>query len=229
MQPFIWFWNTGRFDPHWVAAVAVLAVAVIMLIAVLVVFRYARHTRTLAETSRQSAEAAEAAAQAAIGQIQAMVDKERARIFVFPMSDETCQVNIRSQDQIGAYRFKLMNVGPTPAINVAVYYQAVATPFEAKADRKEDSRASLDQVLAGNKEASLTVQIRSALSSDGTAPPEFYIHVWGEVVYNDVVTDSRRRTQFRFRATMMQSTSLGEAIQEGDWLQFGAPDDNSAT
>lgn len=229
MQPFIWFWNTGRFDPRWVAAAASLAVVVVTFIAVLVLFHYARHTRTLAKTSRQGAEAAEAAAQAAIGQIQALIDKERARIFVFPTSDEVCQVNIRSQDQIGAHRFKLMNVGPTPAINVAVYYQAVATPFETRTERKGDSRASLDQVLAGNKEAILPVPIRSELSSDGTAPAKFYVHIWGEVVYNDVVTDIRRRTQFRFRATMMQSKSFGEATQEGEWLQFGAPDENSAT
>lgn len=121
MQPFIWFWNTGRFDARWVEAVATLAVATIALVAVIILFRYARHTRTLAESSRQSAEAAEVAAQSVISQIQALADKERARIFVFPTSDEICQVDLRNQAQIGALRFKLMNVGPTPAINLAIY------------------------------------------------------------------------------------------------------------
>ena len=228
-QSLNWFWTTGRFDPAWVQAVAAIALLVLAFVIFLVLCRFAWNSGTLASASRRSAEAAENASHAAISHVRTVVEKERARIFVFPASDEPWQVNLRQPAAIGAYRFRILNVGPTPAINVAVLYKAVATESATEANEKEYSRASFDQVLAGNKEMIAPLFINSALVPAPGVIANFYIHVWGEVTYHDVINPELRSTRFSFRVDMKSIKGDGTAIQSGEWVQFGTPEENSAT
>lgn len=184
------------------------------------------------EIALVTAQAAQKSADSSLAQIQAIIDKERARIFISP-SVESFQLNLRSAAGIGigSYGFTLFNVGPTPAINIFARYRAVATEFETGAEGEAGTRATVPEVIRANGEANTPLFIESAFSSGkgGVAPQLFYIHIFGEVEYNDVISPNRRSTKFRFRIQMQQIRGDGTAVPNWAWDKFGREEDNRTT
>jgi hypothetical protein len=112
---------------------------------------------------------------------------------------------------------------------VTVRYNAVATQFETEAVGEATFHAPIQAVMAGNSQESVPLFIKAApLVFDGKAPQMFYIHFWGEVRYNDVMSSELRRTRFRFRATIQRTVGSEVAQQVGEWLKFGPEVDNNA-
>lgn len=229
MHSIVWFFTTGRFDSGWVQAVASVALVILTLITLAVLVRYAWDTRTLAIASNKSADAAVAGSEASIAQIRAMIDKERARIFVVPSTEISIQCAVSYLTQM-THNFLFFNVGPTPAINVTVRYNAIATQLETEPREKPAFPAPIQEVIAANDKDSAPLLIRSvAFEEDGKASPVFYIHFWGEVTYNDVISSEQRSTKFRYRATMTLGMHGSVAMHDGEWPKFGVPGDNQAT
>jgi hypothetical protein len=223
-----WFLTTGIHDPAWVQAAAAVFLVALTFVTFVVLVIYARDTHTLAKTSKVSAEAAERSSRLASEEIQAMIGKERARIFVVP--SEHCSFRGTVDNFIGIIPqgFVFLNAGPTPAINVRVSYNAVLTQFETEATGKAEYQAPIQEVIAANDKATASFRVRTAFGS-GKAPQIFYAHVWGEVTYNDVISSEPRGTKFRFRMTIRQSRVDDTISSDRDWIKFGPPEDNRAT
>jgi hypothetical protein len=229
MHSIQWFWTTGIYDAAWVQAVAAMVLVVLTFVTLIVLSIYAKDTHTLAQTSKMSAEAAERSSKVASDQIQAMIDKERARVYVVPSAGGGFfSVDTRQTDRIGSHNFTFYNVGSTPAVNVSVAYRAVATAFMGEASGPTISRATIDEVIPANQQVDAEFMIEPGFG--GIKPPDiFYIHVWGEFTYNDVISSDRRSTKFRFRIGMKMMRGEGLASVEGVWTKFGGPEDNQAT
>ena len=221
-----WFFTIGRFDPDWVQAIASVVLVILSFITLAVLVRYAWDTRTLAIASNKSADAAVAGSQAALSQIQLMIDKERARIFVVPIEEAASMITDKQGDGTSKQNVMFFNVGPTPAINVMVRYNAIASKLETEPQRRSDAyyRASLSGVIAANSEEHSWLNIAGI----GSREPLLYIHLWGEVIYNDVISADQRCTKFRFRLTMRRS-QYGVLEFDGSWKQCGSAEENHAT
>jgi len=228
MHSIVWFWTTGIHDATWVQAIAAVALVALTLVTLIVLGIYAWDTRTLAATSKVSAEAAERSSKLASDQIQAMIGKERARIYVVPFRDSFCNVNVSNITKIGEHAFILSNVGPTPAVNVLTAFNAVATAFQTEATGKSN-RFSNREVIPANQESVVNFPIETGLAADQRVPDAFYIHIWGEVTYNDVISSTSRSTKFRFRIPMQQTRGDGSATQNGNWIRCGSEEDHKAT
>jgi hypothetical protein len=227
MHSIVWFFTIGRFDPVWVQSVASVALVILTFVTLAVLVRYAWDTRTLAIASNKSAEAGVAGSKAALAQIQLMVDKERARIFVVPIQEAACMVVENSDDGTGRQKVMFFNVGPTPAINVVVRYNAIASTMETEPQRRNDAytQASIPEVIAANSDEHSWLNINGV----GSREPTIYIHLWGEVMYNDVISTEQRSTKFRFRLRMKRG-QYGVLEFDGAWRQFGTnAEDNRAT
>ncbi len=227
MHSIVWFFTTGIHDPAWVQAVAAIALVALTFVTLIVLSVYAWDTHTLAKTSKVSAEAAVKGSQVALAQTLAMIDKERARVFVVP--PEHCSIRGSVSKFIGIIpqEFMFLNAGPTPAINVKVHYNAVLTLFETEATGKAKYQAAIQEVIAANNKATASFPVMNGFRS-GRSPQIFYAHVWGEVKYNDVISSEQRGTKFRLRLTIKQSKG-DEIANDGDWIKFGSPEDNRAT
>lgn len=223
-----WFLTSGRFDPAWVQAVASVALVILGLVTLIVLCVYAWRVHSLAKSSRLSAEAAKSSAEAGLAQIQLMIDKERARVFVVP-SEEPMSMQ-SNRDYSGKQQFTILNVGATPAINVAVRYRGIATDSEKEPQTSGGSqdRASVQDVIAANSKEDTWLAFESAFR-DGLVPrAEYYIHVWGEATYNDVISSDLRTTRFRYLMKLTPSRD-GYHVFDGTWVKFGLPDDNRTT
>lgn len=220
MHSIQWFWTTGLHDPAWVQAVTSIALVLLTLVTLIVLAFYAWDTHSLAE-------AAERSSKVASDQIQAMIGKERARIFVAPPEHCGFRGSVSNFVGIIPQGFMFLNVGPTPAINVNVHYNAALTLFETEGTGQAKYQASIQEVIAANSKATASFRIMSAFGSR-KAPQILYAHVWGEVSYNDVISSELRATKFRFRLTIKQSKG-DEIANDGEWIRFGPPEDNRAT
>lgn len=229
MHSIYWFLTTGIHDPAWVQAIAAVAVVVLSFVTLAVLAVYAWDTHTLAETSKVSAEAAEKSSKLSSDQIQATIRKERARIFVVPPADCSFRLNLTNFIGVTRQRFVFLNAGPTPAINVKARYNAIITEFETEASGKAEYQASINEVFAANQAATASFHVQTGFGSAGKAPQIFYIHVWGEATYNDVISSEQRGTKFRFRIAIKQTENDGTAVNDGEWIRFGPPGDNLAT
>jgi hypothetical protein len=229
----VWFWNTGLHDPAWVQGFAAVAVVFLSLATLCVLIKYAIDTNAQAKASKKSADAAEAAANAAetaanavLAQTQLMISKERARILVAPTEQRDFHV-FPTQNSIGHHEFTLFNIGLTPAINVLVSYRAVANGFETHTVGKPNCYAVFQHIIPANKEVGAPLFIDSCFAA-AKAPAIFYIHVWGQVTYNDVLSSEQRTTKFGFR-TQMTTKVNDTAIQVDSWMKSDNPEDNIAT
>jgi hypothetical protein len=77
-----------------------------------------------------SVAAAKKSVEAALAQTQAMIDRERARIFVVPSGQVFSLYPKGSGQWVGSYIFEIRNVGPTAAINLALRYSACVSGLE---------------------------------------------------------------------------------------------------
>jgi hypothetical protein len=111
---------------------------------------------------------------------------------------------------------------------VSVKYNSLATEFETPPDNSSRRTGGVSDVIPANGEAGVIFMIQRALK-EGQSPEIFYIHVWGEAVYQDVISHDSRSTKFRFRLRVKQIRGDGSCVQDGDWIKFGSADDNRAT
>jgi hypothetical protein len=191
----------------------------------------AEHMKEQTIVLRESVEAAQKSASAAIAQTQAMVDKERARVFVSPPTESVFQGSLCSTEFTGGHQFNFFNVGPTSATNVSARYEAVANEFEGGPHGRPSRIAPVAEVIAGNTPIAASLDLSSIvpLRASGEVPQAFYIHVFGEIQYNDVLSEERRSTRFQFRARMVPFRGDGTVAAPGGWQKSGNPEDNSAT
>jgi hypothetical protein len=180
-----------------------------------------------ASASNTAADAAKESAKAALQQVEAMISKERARIFVFPTPDVMFQVNVRSVLGFGGHSFTFLNIGPTPAFNVTVRYHGVATGFQGQTLQKTTTSFDIAQVITGNGSITAPIVFEDIFRThkEENIPEIFWIHVFGIVEYDDIFTPKRNKTTFRYRLQMKQTRGDGTAIPDGDWIRI-VPEDN---
>jgi hypothetical protein len=195
----------------------VLALGVV--IAFLTLHFIKRQTKTNEETTKVMLE-----------QVKMAINKERARLFVCPPTDDF-PVNARSLAQIASTRINVFNVGPTPATNVVGCYFALATESEAPLQQTDMVILDIPEVIAAKQEyMALTVFLNKFENGGGChATDVFYLHMWGRIDYNDVLSDEQRHTTFRYRIQMTQMRGDGSAHSSSFWQKYGSPQDNEAT
>lgn len=207
-------------------AVGSLVLTAVGIAGVILAYWTLRAIKRQANLMEQSNKTAQTAAEAALAQTQAMVDKERARVFVEAPRGTGTTVDLSTRNGvIGGNEFALFNVGPTPAINVIVSYHAVATEFEGETNNKTAWQARAPEVIGANSKESVYLEFRPAFVSN-LAHQSFFIHVFGMVEYSDVISPKRRKKHFRFR-TQMRSRGNGSALQTHPWERFGTAEENS--
>lgn len=184
-----------------------------------------RAIKRQADLMDQSNKTAQTAANTALAQTRAMVDKERARVYV--RLPKLLTLNMQGPGGvIGEQQLVLFNVGPTPALNVSVRYSAVATEFEGETISKTDRDAPSIDTIAANHEESTPFLIRMAFASN-VARTRFHVHLFGVVEYSDVLSSEKRTTRFRFRVPMQWRLGREGSPMEA-WQRFGSPEDNAA-
>lgn len=217
-------------DPGWLKdalSAGSLILTLVGIVGVILAYWTLRTIKRQADLMDQSNRTAKKTAETALAQTQAMVAKERARLFVDVRSEQGVTVDLKAQNGIiGGSWFRIINVGPTPAINMSVRYSAVATEFESATVSKTNNEATAPEVIAANSAENIHLIFQSAFSS--SPPPQgFCIHVFGVIEYDDVVSPDRRTRRFRFRIRMTQRRGDGTAVQIDQWQRCGPPEDNS--
>jgi hypothetical protein len=155
------------------------------------------------------------------------ISRGKAGLFQQVPRDGSCIVHLNKIPKIGEHAFILSNVGPTPAVNVETTFNAVATAFETEATGELHLHSNRE-VIPANQESTVTFPTEAGFAVGVRVPNAFYIHIWGEVTYNDVISPIRRSTMFRFRIPMQQ-TGPEVATQNGNWVRCGSEEDHKAT
>jgi hypothetical protein len=212
-------------DPKWIEADSEAALVCLSLVTLIILCVYAWDTHSLAKSSKLSAEAAVKSADAALAQVRAMIDKERARVRVLPINDAFAVIPFQGAvEPNGSRLFRFLNIGPTPATNVSVRYRSVITEFATEAVGELIAHAYIDDVIPANNEAKAELHFQSAL--ERRVPTASFLHVWGEAMYKDVISDELHTTRFRFR--MEFRFDRNAAKPHGPWQRCGPEEDNQA-
>jgi hypothetical protein len=182
------------------------------------------------KVAKKAADAAKESADVATAQTKAMTDRERARLYVdTPPIPIGANLGLAQSQNIAGFRLTIRNVAPTPAINVSGLYSAIATEFQTPPGKARDIPMEIHEVVEGQGKVESEVLIYAAFPQPEPkfAPLAFWCHVWGVIEYNDVLTEERHSTRFRFCVLMRQRPN-GGASSEGQWQKCGMHEDNKA-
>jgi hypothetical protein len=192
-----------------------------ILLTLIAIAEQTRHTAKAAEATRESARATQ-------DQVQTMVERERARL-VITSPPSTISANGLSQ-QVGNFQITVENIGATAAINVKGAFWASATGSDGPPNEKRMAKLGIRDVIRGDggSDGTIIVNFGFVNGGSGTDLSSFYLHLWGRVDYNHLLSPKSCHTNFRFRRRMCQMRS-NAASPLGEWERYGAEEDNECT